>query len=116
MSTKEQQYFVDLVVPCFRQMFWHFQLSMSILETAVLGCAWRLNADRVPSVEKEPVANFADAIVAHKGVQPVPAERGPPKRCQPRQAILELLQARQGLERRLGPLHRSLDRCWEGSS
>jgi len=77
-STKERQYFVDLVLPCFRQMFWHFELNMSILETAVLGCSRRLNADRVPLVEKVLVANFADAVVAHNGVQPVLAECGPP--------------------------------------
>lgn len=74
----ERQHFVDLVLPCFRQMFWHFGLKMAILETQVLGCTRRLNADRVPLVEKVLVADFADAVVTHNGVQPVLAECGPP--------------------------------------
>ncbi|KAF9368777.1 hypothetical protein CPB97_004272 [Podila verticillata] len=77
-AVNERQYFVDLVLPCFRQMFWHFDLKMAILETQVLGCARRLNADRVPLVEKVLVADFADAVVTHNGVQPALAECGPP--------------------------------------
>ncbi|KAF9328302.1 hypothetical protein BG006_008485 [Podila minutissima] len=77
-SVKERQYFVDLVLPCFRQTFWLFGLSMSILETQVQGCARHLNANRIPLVEKVVTANFADATVAHDGLQPVLVECGPP--------------------------------------
>lgn len=38
-AVNERQYFVDLVLLCFRQMFWHFGLKMATLETQVLGCA-----------------------------------------------------------------------------
>ncbi|KAF9275878.1 hypothetical protein BGZ74_003816, partial [Mortierella antarctica] len=78
LAAKERQYFVDLVLPCLRQMFWHFGLSMVIRETQVLGCARRLNANRVPLVEKVVSANFADAAVTHNGLQPVLVECGPP--------------------------------------
>ncbi|KAG0031773.1 hypothetical protein BGZ82_006831 [Podila clonocystis] len=77
-AVNERQYFVDLVLPCFRQLFWLFGLNMAILETQVLGCARRLNAGRIPLIEKVVIANFADAVVAHNGVQPVLAECGRP--------------------------------------
>lgn len=51
---------------------------MLILETQVLECARRLNANRIPLVEKVVTANFADAAVTHDRPQPVLIECGPP--------------------------------------
>ncbi|KAF9310233.1 hypothetical protein BG003_008771 [Podila horticola] len=59
-------------------LFSLFGFNMAILETQVLGCARRMNADRVPLVEKVVIANFADAVVTHNGVQPVLVECGRP--------------------------------------
>lgn len=77
-AVNKRQYFVDLMLPCFRQLFSLFGFNMAILETQVLGCARRMNADRVPLVEKVVIANFADAVVTHNGVQPVLVECGRP--------------------------------------